>query len=161
MDRIFPGLSARLASLVERKAGGNWRQFAIDAGVAPTTLQGLKEGDPAPKSETAYRIAQFAGVSVEWLLTGKRMATDLVQLKEGPPPPPDAEVVEVLPKGATYPAATRDPRRPLTAPEAAAALIAALGAPWLDPYDVIARVSELAKEQRMSGSAGMEGGSRA
>jgi transcriptional regulator with XRE-family HTH domain len=61
----------RISQLVESKTSGNWRRYAIEAGLNPSTLQRAKNGSSVPTGETLLRIAKCAGVSVDWLLTGE------------------------------------------------------------------------------------------
>lgn len=71
MAELSEGIRARIGQLVESQQKGNWRKFAIGAGLTPSTLQGIKDRGVIPGGETLLRIARFAGVSVDWLLTGE------------------------------------------------------------------------------------------
>lgn len=72
------GLKQRLEPIVLRRMGLNWRTFAGIAGVKYPTLMALLKRDSTPRSDTLQSIARAAGVSPEWLLTGKEDPHPLV-----------------------------------------------------------------------------------
>lgn len=63
------GLSGRVARLADEFRGQN--ALARASGLSPASINGLINGDSDPRMSTLFAIANAAGRSVSWLLTGE------------------------------------------------------------------------------------------
>ncbi|WP_035605092.1 helix-turn-helix domain-containing protein [Haloferula sp. BvORR071] len=63
--------TSRLNSAIER-TGMNQSRFAEKAGVGTSLISKWLAGTQMPKSEQLLSLATTAGVSMEWLLTGRQ-----------------------------------------------------------------------------------------
>lgn len=68
-------VAKRIQQVVDERFGGVARRLAIAAGLGPTSLQKYLMAKSTPGGEMAVRIADAAGVSVQWLLTGEECET--------------------------------------------------------------------------------------
>lgn len=70
----------RLQSLlIEKKI--NSKQLGLAIGVQGASITGWKKGS-YPRADTAVKIAQFLGVSVEWLVTGRDAVSETFSREE-------------------------------------------------------------------------------
>lgn len=51
-------------------------------GIAASTISNWKNRNSVPRSDDLFKIAQYIGVSMEWLLTGQKMYMDELFLSE-------------------------------------------------------------------------------
>lgn len=79
----FPGFSARLCRAVEGK-GWSWSELARQIDRSPSSVHGLKEGDPSADSLTIYRISQVFGCSMEALLIGPEPTVESAPIPDSP-----------------------------------------------------------------------------
>lgn len=70
-ENPFPGFRDRLAALIGQEEPFLW---ARRAGIPSSTFDRVWNNGQVPKAESLLRIARFAGVSVDWLLTGDLQA---------------------------------------------------------------------------------------
>lgn len=65
--------------LIEKKI--NSKQLGLAIGVQGASITGWKKGS-YPRADTAVKIAQFLGVSVEWLVTGRDAVSETFSREE-------------------------------------------------------------------------------
>ena len=75
--------AARLATLVERHKSAE--QFAESMGASPSALRKWLKGQAEPRRDTLVALARAAGVSVEWLATGRGPKRPRWEAAEPPP----------------------------------------------------------------------------
>lgn len=66
-ENSFPGFRDRLATLI---GGDEPFLWARQVGIPSSTFDRVWNNGQVPKAETLFRISRFAGVSIDWLLSG-------------------------------------------------------------------------------------------
>lgn len=80
-DEMF---SNRMKLIAEKCFKGNYSEFARAVGVAQASLARWVKGEADPSRTNLVKVAEVAGVSLEWLATGKEsyMQPSVEQIKE-------------------------------------------------------------------------------
>lgn len=89
---IFIGLSGRIKEIREKRGGLTQKEFAQILGVAQGTINKYENGSILPGEDVLKKIADYGGVTIEWLLHGGKPA-ELHELPESitiESPPPGA-----------------------------------------------------------------------
>lgn len=77
-------VAGRLNTIINDKFNGTARQYANAAGVKTTTLQKYLDAISAPGGQNLVRLAEAAGVSCDWILTGSDFSTQGAEEKQFP-----------------------------------------------------------------------------
>jgi len=75
---MFEEIAERVKMLAKKHYSGNWTKFSTAVGMSTSTLHAVKTGKTNLGTETAIKICQATGVSLDWLLMGKETNPEVV-----------------------------------------------------------------------------------